>query len=139
MTIQREINENATSRRTKGIRVTIFTDFLKDRSDVLQGVFAYSYTVNLANESNSTVQLINRHWKIFSAGIQISDVKGEGVVGEQPVLSPGEAFEYTSWAVVHDPIGSMKGNYTFVNQDGDFFDVTIPEFSLMHLDAVVLH
>ena len=85
------------------------------------------------------MQLINRHWKVFSAGIQIADVKGEGVVGKQPVLKPGEEFEYSSWTVIKDSYGEMKGDYTFYTEDGKFIDITVPSFSLIYVNEKNLH
>ncbi|MCB0329847.1 MAG: Co2+/Mg2+ efflux protein ApaG [Bdellovibrionales bacterium] len=127
------------SQTTEGIEVTASPTFLPERSEKAKSLFAYSYRVRIVNTGDVTSQLINRHWKVISGGRQIADVKGEGVIGEQPVLQPGEAFEYESWTIVHDPIGSMLGTYTFVTENGVFFDVTIPEFPLIHISDMTVH
>lgn len=121
------------------IRITVTPFPLPERSDPPRGLFAYAYRVELENLGSLTVQLINRHWKVFSGGRQIADIKGEGVIGEQPTLEPGALFEYSSWTVVHDLVGSMKGSYTFLTEEGRFFDCEIPEFYLASLDESTLH
>jgi len=121
------------------IIISVSTDFLPDQSETTKALFAFSYTIRIVNEGKVTAQLLNRHWRVFSGGRQIADVKGEGVVGEQPILQPGEAFEYESGTLIHDPIGAMDGTFTFVDEFGVFFDVNIPEFSLIHLDDLTVH
>jgi len=127
------------SKTTRDIKVTVFPEFADDRSNPSRNLYAYSYTVELENIGNETVQLINRHWRVFSAGIQVADIKGEGVIGEQPVLEPNMKFQYTSWTMVSDPIGSMKGSYTFMSDQSEWFDVEIPEFSLVYIDTGAVH
>lgn len=121
------------------IRITVTPFPLLDRTDPEKGVYAYAYRVELENLSPLKVQLMNRHWRVYSGGRQIADVKGEGVIGEQPVLNPGGGFEYSSWTVVYDPVGSMKGSYTFRTEEGSFFDCDIPEFFLASVDESKLH
>lgn len=131
--------EGAACSVTHGIEVCVRPTYLPDQSEPEKSLFAFSYRVRIVNTSDTTAQLLNRHWKVLSAGKQIADVKGEGVIGEQPVLQPGEAFEYESWTVINDPVGSMLGSYTFVDENGEFLDVAIPEFSLFHLDNISVH
>jgi ApaG protein len=108
-------------------------------SDVNNNVYAFSYAITIENKSQTTARLINRHWKVYSNCIQIADVKGEGVVGNQPLLRPKDSFEYSSWTVIKDPIGSMKGIFTFLTSTGDFFDLKIPEFDLVFKDRLTVH
>jgi len=121
------------------ISISVSTEFLPEQSETAKSLFAFSYTVRIVNEGKMTVQLLNRHWRVFSGGRQIADVKGEGVVGEQPILQPGEAFEYESGTLLHDPIGHMSGSYTFVDEYGTFFDIPIEEFSFIHMDDLTVH
>ena len=122
------------SKTTRDIEITISPEYLAEQSDPAEGVFSYSYTVNMRNGGSDAVQLINRHWIVLSGGVQIADVKGEGVVGEQPVLEPGEDYSYTSWTTVVNPVGSMSGSYTFYSESGEFFDVEVPQFELLYVD-----
>jgi len=92
--------------------------------------FAFAYTVTIANHSSETAQLLSRHWIIIDGEGEVQEVQGEGVVGEQPVLSPGESFEYTSWCVIATPTGSMHGTYQMVTEGGDDFDAEIAPFRL---------
>lgn len=97
-----------------------------------EAAFVFAYTVTIQNNSSDTVQLMERHWLIESAGEQTGEVTGPGVVGVQPTLSPGERFEYTSSTVIRDPIGAMRGSYIFKRQSGGFFNVHIPRFKLYY-------
>lgn len=121
------------------ITISVSTEFLPEQSETAKSLFAFSYTIRIVNEGKTTAQLLNRHWRVFSGGRQIADVKGEGVVGEQPILQPGEAFEYESGTLLHDPIGTMSGSYTFVDEYGAFFDVPVEEFSFIHMDDLTVH
>jgi ApaG protein len=122
---------------TKHIRVTVVPAPLLDNSDPRESVFAFSYSIKIENLGEHTVQLLERHWLVHSGGTQLAEVVGPGVVGEQPVLEAGQVFEYTSGAVIQDPIGAMEGTYTFRGHDGKFFEVQIPKFELMY--PVVVH
>jgi ApaG protein len=104
------------------------TDVFRDQR---KEEFAFTYNVTIRNDSSETVQLLERHWVINSGGALFAEVEGPGVVGVQPVLAPGEEFEYTSWCLIADPVGCMSGGYTFVNEEGDEFLVRIPEFDLV--------
>ena len=115
---------------TKGIEVTVKPFFLEDQSAPQDGHFVWAYWVRIENCGGETVQLRNRLWKITDGLGRMQEVRGEGVVGEQPVLKPGEAFEYTSGTPLATPSGIMVGTYEMETEDGALFDVSIPAFSL---------
>ena len=116
---------------TRGVRVTVQTVFLEDQSDPDAGTWLWAYRVEIANLSEVTVQLLKRTWLITDARGQAQRVHGEGVVGEQPVIEPGEAFTYTSGTPLGTPSGFMRGLYHMVvPATGESFDAVIPPFSL---------
>lgn len=115
---------------TRGILVTVRSEYMPDRSSVAGKQYAFAYTVNIANQGTETAQLKTRHWIISDAFGAVQEVRGEGVVGAQPVLRPGEEFEYTSWCVIATPSGSMRGTYQMVTSEGDRFDAQIAPFAL---------
>jgi len=115
---------------TKGIRVEVSPRFSLADSDPAEGTFVFSYTISMANEGNDTAQLLFRHWRIHDAAGDDAMVDGEGVVGEQPVLAPGESHEYQSYCVLRSPVGFMEGHYTFVRDNGEEFRVEVPRFHL---------
>jgi ApaG protein len=115
---------------TRGILVTVRTQYIPERSSASARQYAFAYTVTIANKGTVTAQLKSRHWIITDANGLVQDVQGEGVVGAQPVLHPGEEFEYTSWCIIATPGGSMRGTYQMVTQDGDRFDAEIAPFRL---------
>jgi ApaG protein len=115
---------------TRNIQVTVFPEFMPDRSDAERGQFFWAYTIEIANLGPTLVQLIARHWLITDAHGKIEEVQGLGVVGEQPVLKPGESFRYTSGCPLPTPSGIMAGSYRMTDENGVAFDVTIPAFSL---------
>ena len=117
-------------RTTNGIRVSVEPEFLADQSDPEEDHYVWAYTVRIENGSSETVQLRDREWTITDAFGQSEMVAGEGVVGEQPVLRPGEGFEYTSGAPLPTPSGLMFGRYGMETADGRRFLVDIPAFSL---------
>ncbi|MES2207857.1 MAG: Co2+/Mg2+ efflux protein ApaG [Pseudomonadota bacterium] len=94
------------------------------------GRFAFAYTIKITNKGTLSAQLISRYWRILDVENGIKEVKGEGVVGQKPVLEPGETFEYTSSSVISAPVGTMEGHYHFISEDGEAFDVVIPRFVL---------
>ncbi len=128
-----------TRKRKPNFVITVKTQAVENESDLTNNVFAFTYSITIENRSTSTARLINRHWKVYSAEVQIADVKGEGVVGQQPVLKPNDSFEYSSWTVIKDPIGTMKGEFTFLSSKGDFFDIAVPEFNLTFKDRLTVH
>jgi len=115
---------------TEGIRIEVRPDFSLADSDPADGTFVFSYRISMANESDSPAQLLFRHWLIHDSIGDDSMVDGEGVVGEQPLLAPGESHEYQSYCVLRSPVGYMEGHYTFVRQNGEQFKVEVPRFHL---------
>lgn len=115
---------------TRNIEVTVTPRFLSERSSPDSGYFFWAYTINLTNLGAETVQLKTRHWRITDAHGRLQEVKGAGVVGEEPVLRPGETFEYTSGVPLPTPSGFMVGSYGMVTVAGEPFDIAIPAFSL---------
>jgi len=115
---------------TRGIQVTVEPCYLDDQSSPSDNHFVWSYHVRIENCGGETVQLRNRYWHITDSWGRIQEVRGTGVVGVEPVLSPGESFEYTSGTPLNAPSGIMVGNYEMETTGGDRFDVDIPAFSL---------
>lgn len=115
---------------TRGILVTVRSEYIPARSSAQAKQYAFAYTVTIANQGPVTAQLKSRHWIISDAFGAVQEVRGEGVIGAQPVLRPGEAFEYTSWCVIATPSGTMRGTYQMVTTDGDRFDAEIAPFAL---------
>ncbi|MFC0389583.1 Co2+/Mg2+ efflux protein ApaG [Muricoccus vinaceus] len=116
---------------TRGLRVTVRSFFLVDQSDPEEGRYVWAYRVQISNEGRDTVQLLRRSWNITDAQGRTQQVHGDGVVGEQPVLEPGEVFEYTSGTPLATPSGFMRGTYHMVvTTSGEAFDAEIPAFSL---------
>ena len=116
---------------TKNVRVEVEAQYLPEHSQPFQGQWAFAYTVRITNEGNATVKLMSRRWLITDGRDFTREVKGDGVVGKQPILGPGESFEYTSWCPLATPKGVMRGTYQMVNEDGESFDVEIAPFSLV--------
>ncbi|ATQ66965.1 MULTISPECIES: Co2+/Mg2+ efflux protein ApaG [Methylosinus] len=115
---------------TRDIQVTALPDFLPERSDPAQDRFVWSYTIEIANLGKERVQLLSRHWIIIDAYGRREEVKGPGVVGEQPILEPGESFRYASGCPLSTPSGMMQGSYTMITEGGETFDIEVPAFSL---------
>jgi len=115
---------------TQGIRVSVRPFYLDDQSDPEEPRYVWAYTVRIDNESSAPVQLKTRYWRITDAKGLTDEVRGQGVVGEQPVIRPGEGFEYTSGAPLATPSGMMVGHYNMAKTDGEVFEVNIPAFSL---------
>jgi len=117
-------------RVTRGIRIQVEPFYLDDQSTPDQGHFVWAYKVKIENQGKERVQLLHRYWRITDAVGRVKEVRGPGVVGEQPVLSPGESFEYTSGTPLTTPSGIMVGSYEMTTDEGDTFPVDIPAFSL---------
>ena len=115
---------------TKNIRVSVKTNFLSDQSDIENGLWVWSYQILIENNGNDRVQLIDRYWKITDATGIIKEVKGSGVIGEQPTIKPGEFFEYTSGTPLNKSSGFMSGNYRMINEKNESFFIDVPVFSL---------
>ena len=116
--------------RTNGIEVTVRPEFLDQESDPDNGRWFWAYTVIVSNHSADTVQLERRYWRITNAFGQVEEVSGDGVIGEQPVLTPGDSFQYTSGCPLNTPSGTMVGHYVMRRDGGSAFEVAIPAFSL---------
>ncbi len=121
---------------TRGIRVSVTPQFLETESRPEIGRYFWAYTVVIENEGNETVQLRARYWHITDAKGRVEEVKGAGVVGEQPVIEPGNSFTYTSGCPLQEPSGIMVGKYQMVSEGGEPFEVDIPAFSLDSPDAI---
>lgn len=110
--------------------VTVETEFLADQSDVDNNRYVFSYHITIVNTGSVAAQLISRHWIVTDANNNVQEVRGLGVVGEQPLLQPGERFEYTSGTVLNTPVGTMQGSYHMTADDGNQFDAEIAQFTL---------
>ena len=124
------VAEPTSSAVTEGIRVRVQSQYLADQSSPRDDRYVFAYTITISNESAKTAQLRTRHWIITDGRGTVEEVKGDGVVGEQPRLSPGQSFQYTSGCVLTTPIGTMQGTYRMWRDDGTYFDAQIAAFSL---------
>ena len=115
---------------TNDIRVEVLARHVPEQSRPLEGIWVFQYTVRITNQGQQTVQLISRHWIITDALDHTEEVQGPGVVGEQPVLAPGESFQYSSWCPLKTPMGMMHGTYQMAGADGKQFDIQIAPFAL---------
>ncbi len=123
-----------TTATTDGLEVSIRSRFVPEHSNRAKREFVFSYTVRIRNHGELAVQLVARHWIIRHASGEVEEVQGPGVVGEQPVLDPGETYTYSSWCQLESGLGTMKGSYLMLRSDGTRFDATIPEFTLVDED-----
>ena len=112
------------------VTVSSQTQFVPEQSDEASDRFVFAYTITIRNTGTVPAQLISRHWIITDARNQMQEVRGLGVIGAQPLLKPGESFEYTSGTAIATPVGTMRGSYQMVAEDGTPFDAPIPEFAL---------
>jgi ApaG protein len=112
------------------ITVAARTAFIPDQSDVDSSRYVFAYTITITNTGTLPAQLVSRHWIITDSNNQVQEVRGLGVVGEQPTLRPNESFQYTSGTAIATPVGTMRGTYQMVAEDGLQFDAPIPEFTL---------
>lgn len=112
------------------IQVNVVSDYLPDQSQPAAERYVFAYTVTIRNSGQAPARLLNRHWIIADANGKVQEVRGKGVVGEQPHLKPGESFRYTSGTVIETPVGSMHGSYEMEADDGTRFEAQIPPFSL---------
>ncbi len=118
------------SDRKYAIEVRTAPEFIADQSNPENDHYVFAYTITLRNVGSVAAQLVSRHWIITDADDQVQEVRGLGVVGQQPLLQPGESFEYTSGCALPTPVGTMRGSYRMVAEDGTHFDADIPEFTL---------
>ncbi len=112
------------------IAVSAIPQFLAEQSDPENGRYVFAYTISIENVGSVTAQLVSRHWIITDASDELQEVRGLGVVGQQPLLKPGERFEYTSGCQLDTPVGTMRGSYQMTAEDGTQFEALIPEFTL---------
>jgi ApaG protein len=115
---------------TRKIEVTVTPRYVSERSSPSNGYYFWAYTIDITNLGGETVQLKTRHWRITDANGRLQEVKGPGVVGEEPVLKPGESYEYTSGVPLPTPSGFMAGSYGMVTSAGEHFEIEVPAFSL---------
>jgi ApaG protein len=117
-------------------RCEVRVQYLPEQSQVPDGPYAFSYTVTIRNSGDIAAQLVARHWVITDANGLSEDVRGLAVVGHQPLLKPGEQFEYTSWTRIDTPFGQMRGTYFCMTEDAHPFDAAVPEFALVYPGAL---
>lgn len=121
---------------TRDVRVRVESEFAPEKSDERIGEFAFTYKIAIANVGAETIQVLGRRWIITNAFGEYEEVAGEGVVGEQPIIRPGEEFRYTSFAVIKTSFGTMRGEFEVVTDDAEIFMVEVPEFLLAHPHSV---
>ncbi|QKX03102.1 Co2+/Mg2+ efflux protein ApaG [Wolbachia endosymbiont of Litomosoides sigmodontis] len=116
---------------TNSVEVTVFPVYIEEQSIPYENCYVWMYNVKIKNKSLSTIQLLSRHWQIIDHKGKVNEIVGAGVIGEQPVIKPGEVFKYTSGTYLNAPSGIMQGKYEFLNEESTkVFEVTIPPFSL---------
>jgi ApaG protein len=113
-----------------GVDIKVSTQYLKQQSDPGRAAYAFAYTITITNNRPQAVKLLSRHWIITDQNNKVEEVKGSGVIGQQPLIRPGESYQYSSGAVIHTEIGDMKGTYTMQTSDGELFAAPIPLFIL---------
>ena len=121
---------NTSEATTRGVRVEVESRYLPEKSDPGRKRWFFAYDIRISNEGDDVVQLMTRHWVITDANGNVEEVKGPGVVGNQPVLAPGESFDYTSFCPLTTPFGTMEGSYQMVTDGGGGFDAAIAQFAL---------
>lgn len=121
---------------TEGIRVQAVSRFVPERSQTAQGIYFFAYTITISNEGEEPAQLVTRHWIITDSSEHVEEVRGPGVVGETPLLQPGQSFTYTSGCMLRTAYGTMRGSYQMVRPDGKRFDAQIAPFVLAMPHAV---
>jgi ApaG protein len=132
------VAEPISTAMTEGIRVRVQSQYLADQSSPRDDRYVFAYTITISNEGQRTAQLRTRHWIITDARGVIEEVRGDGVVGEQPRIVPGQSFQYTSGCVLNTPVGTMHGSYRMWRDDGSYFDAVIAPFSLASPAALKL-
>jgi ApaG protein len=121
---------------TNGIKVSVVSRYEAQHSDPKTRKFVHSYAITIENISPETVQLLSRHWIIVDSDLNTREIKGDGVVGKQPILHPGEAHQYASWCPLATDIGKMSGSYLMRSESGDHFNVVVPGFILCQKDRL---
>ncbi len=112
------------------ISIEVATDYVRDQSEPDSSRYVFAYTITIANKGNISARLVSRHWVITDANGKVQEVSGDGVVGEQPHINPGETFRYSSGAILETPVGAMQGRYRMETESGANFDAPIPAFTL---------
>lgn len=115
---------------THGVRINVECEYVPEQSDPQNQFYFFAYHIRITNEGSKTVQLLNRHWIITDGDGKVEEVKGPGVIGEQPVLEPGDSHQYSSCCPLKTPMGTMRGSYDMVYESGDHFDAEVAEFKL---------
>ena len=113
-----------------GITIQVQTQYLAEHSSPSVPRYAFAYSISITNNGDQPVQLLRRHWIITDGNRKVEEVRGDGVVGQQPWIAPGESFHYTSGAVLETPVGTMEGSYSMQQENGDSFKALIPRFTL---------
>jgi ApaG protein len=131
-----EVSVSDSEAVTEGMRVEVAAEYSPEHSNPMGNQWFFLYTIRISNESGETCRLVSRHWIIRNATGKVEEVRGTGVVGKQPVLGPGESFEYTSGCPLDTPFGSMEGTYLMVTEDGTRFDAEIARFELREPGAI---
>jgi len=119
-----------TDKQIPHIKVSVDTYYIEAESDAEMNRYIFAYTINIENKGSVAAKLLTRHWIITDANSRVQEVKGKGVIGEQPYLKPGESFNYTSGTMIETPVGAMQGSFQMVTDDGEHFDAEIAPFSL---------
>ena len=127
---------NDSEATTRGVEVTVNASYVAERSQPLENRWFFAYRIRIHNRGQVPVQLLNRHWVITDAHGSVEEVRGPGVVGEQPLLAPGESFEYTSFCPLETPFGTMEGSYEMITEGGERFWAKIGQFTLSEPLAV---
>jgi len=130
MNLREPMDPNMTEMNKHHIQVEVRTAYIDKQSEPDENRFVFAYTITITNDGSVPAKLLTRHWVITDGNEKVQEVRGEGVVGEQPHLSPGMSFEYTSGAVLETPFGTMQGSYQMLADDGTTFDAEIPAFLL---------
>ncbi|HEY8280415.1 MAG TPA: Co2+/Mg2+ efflux protein ApaG [Bdellovibrionota bacterium] len=119
------------TKRTNGVRIDVENYYIADKSVPAMNQYLFGYEITITNENPEAVQLLHRHWVITDALGRVEEVKGPGVIGKQPRLKPGDSFTYDSFCPLPTPFGSMRGSYKLMRDNGEFFEVEVPLFSLV--------
>ncbi len=126
----RVVRKHMNPKESPRIDIAVETQYIEDQSEPASDRYVFAYTITIRNPGDTGAKLLNRHWVITDANNKVEEVRGEGVVGEQPHLQPGQKYQYTSGAVLDTPVGTMQGEYEFVTNDGDSFLAPIQRFTL---------
>lgn len=120
----------------RAIKIEVNARYLQEQSDPAAERYAFAYSVEITNQGTETVKLLNRYWRITDDNNKVEEVRGEGVIGQQPVIHPGQTFHYTSGAIIETEFGTMQGSYEMLASNGETFEATIPPFLLSLPDTV---